>query len=777
MEDKRIIYLIAIVLVALVLAGVVGVLLYMRLSPKPIEPTPVNQNVDSGATLPRPDGTSATSTANSSRQQLLEKEKQFISAYYRAIPLNYEPKSERYGLPIPSVKDDVDNYRDFSRKIPLDASLTALGNNGFVVIPDPFASGASDWESSYQTLAQKNVPVFITADSILGLYNETLQIVYKEIENEAFYPSLWGLLSKLADSTKLRYEFRRQQVGIENDLLAEADRLELAYITVALKLLAPEASQVRTTLTADSPYFSNDEAKRYTVQMPDYLTDQINKELQLIRTRSKSAVSPVVLYEKSYDRYAIPKQYQGTEKLKNYYLAITWLNDVVFPLWQKSDSCADCLLDQEDHRINFVTALTLSSDLAASQDLQNRWANIYKALSFFKSLEANLTYLDYNRAVHDTFGDTATIEAIFTADIETIDKRITALQQAIAKRQFLSILSDIPDTKDALGLRMLRNHYLMEQRILPALTGEPAGKYLGTVSKTSPAPFTACEQNKQFMRCLPTGIDLFKVTGSNTATNVLKETTNSSYEKYDNASANLAKDIVQFTTDTWHDNLYLNIFFGQKKLEHPSTQGLPSFMGTDAWKKRMLATGLGAWSDVHRDVVLTKDSTPDVAGLVSYFPYGYVQPEPELYNELLASTDMVLNGFTALQIINTNSKSFERLTNLKIVLEKLSEITKKELTNEALSSTDYGFINNFNKQISGIIGDIKKDGLVLKTQFTAFGDARLSLIEQLDGLEYIVAIYPGSDGKKFLAIGPAYRYIERSNANKTSTGWQAAFRP
>ena len=122
--------------------------------------------------------------------------------------------TRRYTLPIVSVKDDIDNYRDFSRKVTLDKTLDKLSKNGFIVIPDPFGSQAADWETSYRTLAQKNVPIFITADSVLGMYISTLQVIYKEVEQETFYPSLWDLLSRLLTNVKLRYEFRRQQVMI-----------------------------------------------------------------------------------------------------------------------------------------------------------------------------------------------------------------------------------------------------------------------------------------------------------------------------------------------------------------------------------------------------------------------------------------------------------------------------------------------------------------------------------------------------------------------------------
>jgi len=511
--------------------------------------------------------------------------------------------------------------------------------------------------------------------------------------------------------------------------------------------------------------------------VPDYLNDQVNKELQLIRTRVKSGASSIFLYNKSYERYSVPKQYQSSEKLKNYYLAISWLNDGLFPLWQKDASCENCLLDSEDHRINFVAALSLADDIASTQDLQNRWANIYKAISFFKGLEANLTYLDYNRAVDNVFGNTATLDSLFTSDRSTVNEHISKLQKELSGYQFLSILSDVPDTKESQGMRLLRNRYLIEQRILPSMAGSSIGEFLGIVTPTTPGPFTSCQQNKKYLRCTPMALDLLRAIGSTAATAVLSDTENSRYPNYQSTIDVSIKAVNKFTSNTWHDNMYLNVLFAQKALEHGDASKFPSFMSSKAWQAHSLTSGLGAWVDLHRDPPFDRIFQPDTTGLVSYFPYGYIQPEPQLYHELLASTDMVLDGFTALQIIDSNSKSYERLTNLKIVLETVAEITKLELQNQPLSSNQYAFINNFSKQVRGVIGDIKKDSVAVRTQFVAAGDIRMNITEQLDGLEYIVAIYPGTDGKKFLAIGPVYRYIEKNNLSKISTVWQSAFRP
>ena len=136
---------------------------------------------------------------------------------------------------------------------------------------------------------------------------------------------------------------------------------------------------------------------------------------------------------------------------------------------------------------------------------------------------------------------------------------------------------------------------------------------------------------------------------------------------------------------------------------------------------------------------------------------------------------MILDGFTGLQIISKNSKSYERLDNLKIALEKIIEISKRELQGEELLSSDYNFINSFNKQIRSFIGDIAKNNLVNKSSFQINFQSPNRITQSIEGLNYIVVVYP-SNGELFLALGPVFDYQEINRQNKKVTEWQEEFR-
>jgi len=780
MEDKKYLYLIIGVIVIIFIGLGLGLFFYVQKPASlPSEPKPIETNTNDFGYLPTLPETETLDDGLTNAERLeLEKEKQFISSFWQSPQVQYTAQVPAYDLPLIEIKEQVVNYRDFSRKIDVESALPKLTANGFVVVDNPFDTKIADWERGYKTVRGEGLPIFITADSVVGVYQNTLHVIYKEIEQEIFYPSLWELLKKMHGQAKKRYETKHQQLGIESDAVTEANRLELVYLTVALKLLKPDPSQVKESLATETKFFTPLEADTYKISIPGYLEDEVNQEIKLIDSKSKGAKSPIFLYQKSYAKYNIPKHYQTSEKLKNYYLTITWLNDNLFPLWNKENDCPDCFFDQQDHTINFLAGLYLSDDLASNQNLKNRWANIYKSISFFKGLEVNLTYLDYHRALQDIFGQDYNLDEIFGPDSENIKTNISKLQEKIISYSFPQILSGQSETKEKIGLRLLRNNHLLENELFNSLTGDSVGTYLKPEGRPS-SPFTACPSQKTPSRCLVTSLDLFNLLNNKTAQETIDELGDNRYEQYQQNLNTFIAQLEEFDQYTWHDNAYLSLLSALGYLERNDYTGWPTFMQNEAWAKKSLNTSLAAWTNFHRDINFEKASSSQDSSLNPHFPYGYIEPQIEFYHQLAADTRMIMDGFINLQIIANTDNSFKRLEGLKELLDQAIEISRKELTNETLNTDDYNFINNFDKQVRGIIGDIKKGNIQNSYTFNYNLTEKNQLNEKISGFNYLIAIYPDLDNKLFFAIGPVFNYNEQGKINNSirkNIDWQNEFK-
>ena len=106
--------------------------------------------------------------------------------YYSLTPLDITPKAPQYGLPLRT--DDISNFEDFSRKVPLGSyALKLLKENGFVVIENPFNPQEERITRPYKTLKDREVPIFITSDSLLHLYHIQFNETLRQIEEREFY--------------------------------------------------------------------------------------------------------------------------------------------------------------------------------------------------------------------------------------------------------------------------------------------------------------------------------------------------------------------------------------------------------------------------------------------------------------------------------------------------------------------------------------------------------------------------------------------------------------
>lgn len=783
MEENKLIYLIGIVVAIIVIvASALGIFIYNQNNTPVASITnttgPENINV-STSTQPGflPSSQTTTSTdAERLAAEKLEKEKRFISTYWQPLSLNYKAEVISYKLPFTKIKEQVANYRDVSRKINIEPALPLLTKNGFAVINNQFKPEVSDWETAFANVRKNSLPTFVSSDAIAGIYQTTLGVIYRETEQEIFYSSLWSLLKEMHDKVLQRYELKRRQLGIESDTITEANRMELAYISVGLKLLEPEKDQIKEALAGDDRFFSPLEAQTYKLNLSSDLTDEVSREVKLIGEHPLQARSPIFGYTKSYDAFKIPAYYQGSEKLKNYYLAATWLNDTLFPLWNTADSCDKCLLDQQDHAINFVSALYLSNDLSASQSLQNRWANIYKTIGFFRGMEIAATYLYYDQALKSIYGNEYDLNKIFSASQVETQKAISQIQQKIDSYQFPVVLSGNPIVKESKGMRLLRKRYLPEEQLFSQMVLNNMGKFLEPDPRYTPLPFTTCYSGK-IERCFPTAMDLFNFLDNQLAKTVLRENKDSYFENYDKKLAEYASNFKSFDGHTWHDNAYLSLLYSLKTLNNKKGSGFPVFMQTSAWTNKSLNTQLSIWTDFHSEVDYEKSKIPTDEMLTAFFPYGYIEPQPEFYSELKTNVEMIMTGFASLQIISPQTKSYERLLSLKNILDNAAKISIKELDkNATFEREDYDFINNFSKQIRNTIGDIKKENIQNKFSFNIFQSGNDYMKEYLDGLNYIVVVYPEKDGKLIFAVGPTYNYFEQKNNYRQEWAWQSAFK-
>jgi hypothetical protein len=470
-----------------------------------------------------------------------------------------------------------------------------------------------------------------------------------------------------------------------------------------------------------------------------------------------------MLYERDYKNFTVPAEYKNNARLNNFFLAAKWLNSP-FPLLYRSEACPECLLDKDDWRLSMYSAFLIADDLSGNQDIQNRWAKIYKIMSFFQGLRGDLSYLDYANALSDNFNEAKGIgEALVQP--EKVDDNLAKLQEVLLSKEFSRLEGGLDKTSTTtrkyLGMKMLVEGYWPTSYIFDELTYPKVGLHQGTKEEALNLA-TVCNVKKkdEFYRCQGMAFDIVNVIGA------LREgfggsyfMSNTAYDGYSAQADALRSQFADFNDLSWHNNNYWSTLDIVKKMISSPDSQRPNFMKSDSWRKKELSSAVSAWVNLQlppdKFAVLQRDDASGRLGLDSIggsAEYGYIEPNLSLVRELIANTDMVLEMLKLLKVGERENTVLADLGAMRKNFQEIDTIIRKELNSESLMSDDYKFIGAFVTQFS-----VKEEGSrVLNIPSRV---SKNSMQEKLEGLKMEVLVYY-KDGKRYFAAGPVFNYWE-----------------
>ncbi|MFA5163519.1 MAG: DUF3160 domain-containing protein [Patescibacteria group bacterium] len=703
--------------------------------------------------LPNEDNAATSSSSNFEEKVKIE----YLSFndFYKAPSDDYNYDPPAYSLPINS-KTEVANYYEVSRQFNLDPVLANLNQDGLAFITNPWDKDIKDFYGLYKKLAEQKVPILVTNDFITYHYQNNLKQIFKDIEENVFYENLWNINKDLYMVAKKRYEDHAAQANGSNDPVLEAERLELAYLAVALELLKPTAAQINSNkdlVLVDK--FNSREVEYFNFPLPAYLQADVSRELGLIReAKEKAAKSPVMSYPKNYTSFAVPAEYRSNARLNNFYLSLRWLNSV-WPLNYKSEVCPDCLLDKDDWRINLTAASFLAKDFAADPQLKQRWARIYKIMSFFKGLRDDFSYVLYHDRLVALFGADYNPVDLFSASNNEAEDNLDKLRQDLLNRSFIEIAGGFngneADTKPDLGLKIIADFYWPNDYIFKNLTRPAAGDYIGGNARGA---ITACRQGNAYQRCYGIALDAISLIYPPLAGNQYWQN-NISYANYDANIAVMRDKIDQ--GQIWHANNYWSTLAYLKTGLENNFRYPPAQAASQLWQSRYLNGAVATWINLQLPLDKLSLQSPGTSGglktSASIMNNVYVEPNLGQLDELIAQAEMLQGMFQAL---NLSEEANIVNLNLRVLLSQLQDlrgIIKKELSATSLSPEDKQTILNF-------IQSYKTEQLGNKQLTLNFNLAeRRSMREDLSRLKFMLLVSE-QDGRLVMSVGPVFDYQE-----------------
>jgi hypothetical protein len=739
--------------------------------------------------------------------------------------VNVAPQIPGYTLPL-KIKN-ISNYENFHKKFGLSSkALDVLEKNGFVVIPTPknLIASPDDFANYYSVLKGKELPIFITSDSLLHYYHIFFDTTLMGLERDIFYQDIWKISKEfLADAI--------QQYNTADGDLKEAAKRNVAYFSVALELLRPKKNQVMNEKTlreeycprgtsddyckemlkgvkerygekASFKYFSKADYRRFSFEIPDFVRDLVQKEIGLIERHEGWEYSPAFVYKEDYSQYVPRGHYTKSERLKNYFNAMMWYGRMTAlikgtkALSKGESKCLgsmDGIISEYDAKIQTLQAGMITKKFSESRDIQGRWQRMYAITSFFVGFSDDLGPYEYKTVLENLFKDKITSEEIVN--------RYSEIKKALLKLPYnpkiysglgsceLSMpcppLSEAeiqklkPQAKGLLeetkGFRMMGQRFTIDSYLFSEIVSPYSGEYNG---KRTPRPFTwvktnvrGCPEGRE-VRGFPRGLDIMALFGSNRAKEILKDLGDTEYSDYEKKFSELKKEIDSFSKNEWFKNLYWNWLYVLRSLPVEFGRGYQTFMQTKAWQDKELNTALASWAELRHDTILyVKQSyTMAESGDGGEPPIvGYVEPVPEFYARLLNLTKMTNRGLKSLVPVEVLEKlNIEpALNRFSEIISKLLEISKKELENKPLTENEYYFIESFGETSSDLIGlvsggEVEPD--IFKTVLVADvhtdGNTKQVLEEGVGRIKTLVVAYKLPHGHILLGVGPVFSYYE-----------------
>lgn len=533
-----------------------------------------------------------------------------------------------------------------------------LRKNGFVVTE---RLRYNSFGEAFLDIWHKDLPVFITTDAILHAIHKSIDRILMDIEVHKIIPTLRQTLplikSKLA---QLHNQYSNDSIMLVS--LKDVD----VYLTVPMKLLGLNVQ----------PYYSqNNELVNSII---NFINQQQPQQINLFAWTPRDI---------DFSQFTPRGHYTNTfyPELAQYFKTMMWFGRIeLYLIKPRSDNTFQPTA--RDIQRQIIDAL-LIRELITLSNTRAQLDEIEKILQFFVGESDNVTLKNLDDLV---------LSLSITSPQELTDINKVFLFQDTLKNKsyaFQRILSQIlwsnPQNPDSIipasafllfGQRFVVDSYVTSQVVYDRI------KFNGF----------------KIRRMLPSTLDILFALGNSAAAQLLINELDT--YKYGTNLAYLRYLIDHYDQDFWESSIY-NLWLNAIRTLNPPTNrdNLPPFMKTAAFWQEKINTQLSSWTQLRHDFLLYAKQSYSGSVVCSY-PFGYVEPIPEFYNQIKRLAQIAYQKFNN-EFNFSSDLDYVKLYfgRVKEIADTLYNISIKELNNQPLSNDEKFFLQTvlFEKPMCG----------------------------------------------------------------------------
>lgn len=346
-------------------------------------------------------------------------------------PIEFEVKVEPY-----KVKADLSNienlkiFGEFSEE-----QLELLVKNNFVVNP----TKKEQLFYIYEDNEYKDIPSFITTDSILQVYHIFYDYTLRTLENDKLIGLIKGMTEKsLVDVIDLYGKLKDGEVK-------DAQLKNIAYFSVAQLLLGNELPE----------------------NIPKGSKEIALEELEKINTHSGFEKSSLFPYDLDYSQFTVRGHYTRSEDFERYFKAMMWYGQAPFPLY---------FADGERNIEQTLQALLITYSLYSDKENYNKWENIYEPTNFFVGNSDDLNIYQYGELLFKIYGKNPDLNKLNNEKkLDEFYKEADKLPEPKIKPKYTSVTTPAGKQFRFMGQRYVLDAEIIQELVKPIERPIPSG--------------------------------------------------------------------------------------------------------------------------------------------------------------------------------------------------------------------------------------------------------------------------------------------------------------